>query len=75
MTYYGIDARNLLAHYGQYGQTGTLIYVIGEQEHSMRGEFHLTDQGVIARKYRGRNTFHLCSLASVIGFTPKQVAA
>lgn len=72
MTYYGNDARNLLAHYGK---TGTLTYVIGEQGYTLRGEFHLTDQGVIARKYRGRNTFHLCSLADVIGFTPKQVTA
>jgi hypothetical protein len=52
-------------------QSGKLFYTItGNTLEVMVGDFYLDGDKVIARKYRGRNTYHLTNTNSVIGFEP-----
>ncbi len=51
-------------------QAGTLYYSTGwrVEPESMRGHFYLDGHKVIARKYRGRNSYYLTAARSVIMF-------
>ena len=51
-------------------QRGTLIYMIGIEARTMTGWFARTPQGIIARRERGRNRWHLCSAEDALAFAP-----
>jgi hypothetical protein len=52
-------------------QRGVIFWFTADgEEHVMHGHFHLMGDKVVARKFRGRNHYHLTDLESVDDFRP-----
>jgi hypothetical protein len=50
-------------------QRGVLFWFTTDgQEHAMHGHFHLMGGKVVARKFRGRNQYHLTDVDSIDDF-------
>ena len=54
-----------------FDQQGVLFWFTSDgKQHTLRGHFYLMGEKVVARKFRGRNYFHLTDVHFVSEFQP-----